>query len=82
MVYALTSSNVPVMCRFRVLKFLYYIFSMFTLYPNECNTFEKVRPCSGEIDHLLKLQSVIVSKDGKERLLQIEESSPYPQCQE
>ena len=40
--------------------------------------FVKVRPCSGEIDHLLKLQSVIVSKDGKERLFQIEESSPAP----
>ena len=40
--------------------------------------FVKIRSCSGEIDHLLKLQSVIVSKDGKERLLQIEESSPLP----
>ena len=39
--------------------------------------FVKVRPCSGEIDHLLKLKSVIVSKDGKERLLQIEEISPH-----
>jgi len=38
--------------------------------------FVKVRPCSGEIDHLLKLQSVIVSKDGKERLFQIEENAP------
>jgi len=37
--------------------------------------FVKVHPCSGEIDHLLKLQSVTVSKDGKERELQIEESS-------
>jgi len=37
--------------------------------------FVKVRSCSGEIDHLLKLKSVIVSIDGKERLLQIEESS-------
>jgi len=40
--------------------------------------FVKIHPCSGEIDHLLKLQSVIVSKDGKERLLQIEESVPSP----
>ena len=38
--------------------------------------FVKVHPCSGEIEHLLKLQSVIVSKDGKERLLQIEENAP------
>jgi 16S rRNA processing protein RimM len=37
--------------------------------------FVKVRPLSGEIDHLLKLQSVTVSKDGKERELKIEESS-------
>jgi len=40
--------------------------------------FLKIRPCSGEIDHLLKLQSVIVNKDGQERLLQIKESSPSP----
>jgi 16S rRNA processing protein RimM len=39
--------------------------------------FLKVRPYSGEIDHLLKLESVIVSKDGKERLLYIEESAPH-----
>jgi 16S rRNA processing protein RimM len=38
--------------------------------------FLKIRPCSGEIDHLLKLQSVLVSKDGKEKLLKIEESAP------
>jgi 16S rRNA processing protein RimM len=37
--------------------------------------FLKVHPCSGEIDHLLKLQSVIVGKDGKERLLKIEETA-------
>ena len=36
----------------------------------------KVRPCSGEIDHLLKLQSVTVNKDGKEKLLVIEEITP------
>ncbi|MCL2186317.1 MAG: ribosome maturation factor RimM [Treponema sp.] len=36
--------------------------------------FIKVRSASGEIDHLLKLQSVIVSKDGKERTLKIAES--------
>jgi 16S rRNA processing protein RimM len=40
--------------------------------------FSKVRSYSGEIDHLLKLQSVIVSKDGKERQLKIEESAPVP----
>jgi len=38
--------------------------------------FVKVRSLSGEIDHLLKLQSVIVSKDDKELLYQIEESAP------
>ena len=38
--------------------------------------FLKVRSCSGEIDHLLNLQSVLVSKDGKEKLLQIKESQP------
>ena len=37
--------------------------------------FVKIHPCSGEIEHLLKLQSVVVSKDGKERELQIEESA-------
>ena len=40
--------------------------------------FVKVRPLSGEIDHLLKLQSVIVSKDGAERLLNIEEINSAP----
>jgi len=40
--------------------------------------FVKVHPNSGEIDHLLKLQSVIINKDGKEQLIQIEESSPAP----
>jgi len=40
--------------------------------------FIKIHSCSGEIDHLLKLQSVIVSKDGKEKLYQIEESAPSP----
>jgi len=38
--------------------------------------FVKVRPLSGEIDHLLKLQSITVSKDGNERLLSIEEINP------
>jgi 16S rRNA processing protein RimM len=38
--------------------------------------FVKVRPLSGEIDHLLKLSSVIVSRDGKEQLIQIEEAEP------
>jgi 16S rRNA processing protein RimM len=40
--------------------------------------FVKVRPLSGEIDHLLKLQSVVVSKDGKEREFQVEETTPAP----
>jgi 16S rRNA processing protein RimM len=38
--------------------------------------FVKVRSLSGELEHLLALKSVTVSKDGKERLLQIEESAP------
>ena len=38
--------------------------------------FVKIHPPSGETDHLLKLQSVVVSKDGKERQLKIEETAP------
>jgi 16S rRNA processing protein RimM len=38
--------------------------------------FVKINPCSGEIEHLLKLKSAVISKDGKERTLQIEESAP------
>jgi len=38
--------------------------------------FVKVNPCSGEIEHLLKLKSVVICKDGKERTLQIEEVTP------
>ena len=37
--------------------------------------FVKVRPLSGETGHLLKLKSALVSKDGEERLLQIEETA-------
>jgi len=37
--------------------------------------FVKIRPLSGEIDHLLKLKSVTILKDGKEQTLQIEEST-------
>jgi 16S rRNA processing protein RimM len=37
--------------------------------------FVKVRSLSGETGHLLKLESVIVSKDGKEQTLRIEEST-------
>jgi 16S rRNA processing protein RimM len=37
--------------------------------------FLKIHSCSGEVDHLLKLKSVIVSKDGMERELQIEENA-------
>ena len=40
--------------------------------------FLKVSPCSGEVDHLLKLHSVIISKDGKEWQLKIEEVTPSP----
>ena len=36
--------------------------------------FVKVKPLSGETAHLLKLKSVILRKDGKERLLEVEES--------
>jgi len=44
--------------------------------PFGVNGFLKVRSCSGEIDHLLSLKSVIVRKDGKEQLLKIEEIAP------
>ena len=37
--------------------------------------FVKVKPFSGETEHLLKLKSVTLRQDGKERLLKIEESS-------
>ena len=37
--------------------------------------FVKIKPLSNEIEHLLKLKSVIVRKDGKERRLTIEESA-------
>ncbi|WP_461247365.1 ribosome maturation factor RimM [Treponema sp. R6D11] len=38
--------------------------------------FVKVKPCSGETDHLLNLKSILVSKDGREQTLQIEEITP------
>ena len=38
--------------------------------------FVRIRPLSGEIEHLLKLQSVIISKDGREKTLKIEEITP------
>ena len=37
--------------------------------------FVKVKPLSGEIEHLLNLRSVTLRRDGKERLLGIEEST-------
>jgi 16S rRNA processing protein RimM len=40
--------------------------------------FVKVRSLSGEIEHLLKLKSVIISKDGEERLVQVREITPAP----
>ena len=40
--------------------------------------FVKVHSCSGEIDHLLKLQSVVINKDGKERTLKIAENAAAP----
>jgi 16S rRNA processing protein RimM len=38
--------------------------------------FVKVRPLSGEIDHLLTLQSVLVRQNGTERVWKIEETAP------
>jgi len=38
--------------------------------------FLKVHPCSGEIGHLLKLQSVILNKNGTEKSFKVKESSP------
>jgi 16S rRNA processing protein RimM len=38
--------------------------------------FVKVKPFSGEIDHLLKLQSAILRQRGTEKPVKIEESSP------
>jgi 16S rRNA processing protein RimM len=40
--------------------------------------FVKVRPFSGEIDHLLKLRAVTVRQHGGERTLEIEESAAAP----
>ena len=37
--------------------------------------FLKVHPCSGEIEHLLKLKSVIINQEAKEQQLNIEESA-------
>jgi 16S rRNA processing protein RimM len=38
--------------------------------------FVKVKPLSGEIEHLLKLKSATLRQDGKERALVVEESAP------
>ena len=38
--------------------------------------FVKVKPLSGEIEHLLRLKSAVLRQDGKERVLAIEESAP------
>jgi 16S rRNA processing protein RimM len=38
--------------------------------------FVKVKTLSGEIDHLLKLKSVVLRQDGKERVFAVEESAP------
>jgi 16S rRNA processing protein RimM len=38
--------------------------------------FVKVKPLSGEIDHLLKLQSAILRRDGTEKTVKVEESAP------
>jgi 16S rRNA processing protein RimM len=37
--------------------------------------FVKVKPTSGEIEHLLKLRQVMIRQDGKDRLIHIEESA-------
>jgi 16S rRNA processing protein RimM len=41
--------------------------------------FVKVKPLSGEAAHLLKLKSVTLRQDGKDRVFAIEESSPCGQ---
>ena len=43
--------------------------------PFALNGFVKIKPFSGEVEHLLKLRSVILRQDGKERLLNIQESA-------
>ena len=40
--------------------------------------FVKVKPLSGEIDHLLKLKTATLRRDGKEQSLAIEEVAPIP----
>jgi 16S rRNA processing protein RimM len=40
--------------------------------------FVKVKPLSGEIEHLLKLTTATLRQGGKERVLAIEESAPNP----
>ncbi|MCL2209877.1 MAG: ribosome maturation factor RimM [Treponema sp.] len=40
--------------------------------------FVKVRVFSGEIDHFLKMQSVVLRKDGKEQTLSVNECTPAP----
>jgi len=40
--------------------------------------FVKVKPLSGETNHLLKLKSAVLRKDGIEKVLAIEESSVIP----
>jgi 16S rRNA processing protein RimM len=40
--------------------------------------FVKVKPLSGEIDHLLKLKTATLRRDGKEQSLAIEEIAPIP----
>ena len=45
--------------------------------PFGVNGFVKVRSCSGEIDHLLKLNSVIINIGGEERLIRVVETAGY-----
>ncbi|MDR2133568.1 MAG: ribosome maturation factor RimM [Treponema sp.] len=40
--------------------------------------FVKVRPLSGEVDHLLKLRSLTIRREGREEERKIEESAPLP----
>jgi len=44
--------------------------------PFGLNGFVKVKPLSGEIEHLLKLKSATLRLDGKDRVLAVEESAP------
>jgi len=46
--------------------------------PHGIKGFVKVHSCSGETEHLLKIKTITLRKDGKERTLGIEESIAKP----